>query len=100
MPGRVEVYIHSDSATENKGACIVEFRCATDFCAKTQEFKDFCKKAVKYIYAFGNWREAVLNMPELEVELNELSKSLGENIIVRQSHRLTIENMPEITYEM
>ncbi len=96
MPGRVESYIHSDSATENKGGCLVEFRCATDFCARTEEFKEFAKKATKYIYAFGSWREAVNSMPELETELEELSKSLGENIFVRQSHRLFIGHNYEV----
>jgi len=96
MPGRIETYIHSDSLTENKGGCIVEFRCSTDFCAKTQEFKDFCKKATLHIYAFGSWAEAVNTMPELGDELNQLSEVLGETILVTKSHRFLIGHNYEV----
>jgi hypothetical protein len=38
MPGRIEAYIHSDSVTPNKGGCLVEVQCQTDFAARTDAF--------------------------------------------------------------
>ena len=38
-PGRVEVYVHSDNCTENKGAAIVTVLCESDFAARTNVFK-------------------------------------------------------------
>ncbi len=82
MAGRVEAYVHSDKAVQNKGACIVEIDCETDFCARTEQFVEFSKKVAKMIYAFNGWNSAVESMPELKEELKSLSESLGEEITI------------------
>ena len=91
MAGRVEVYIHSDKAVQNKGACLIELSCETDFCARTEQFIDFSKKAAKMIYAFGSWDNAVESMPELGEELKSLSESLGEEISIKQACVVNVE---------
>ena len=52
MAGRIEAYIHSDSTTESKGGVLLDVRCETDFGAKTDVFKDFCKKVAILFYAY------------------------------------------------
>ena len=43
--GRIEVYVHSDSATENKGACVLAVVAKSDFAARTEAFIGFARKA-------------------------------------------------------
>ena len=82
MAGRIESYIHSDSVVPNKGGCLVEVRCQTDFASKTDEFIAFAKEVAKLSYAYGaqNWEELVEHRPDLETNRRELEQQLKEEI--------------------
>lgn len=41
MAGRIEVYVHSDQVTPNKGMGAIEVCSQTDFAARTEEFIEF-----------------------------------------------------------
>ena len=38
MTGRIEIYLHSDKSTFNKGGAMIRVLCVTDFAARTAEF--------------------------------------------------------------
>jgi translation elongation factor EF-Ts len=82
MAGRIESYIHSDSVVPNKGGCLVEVRCQTDFASKTDEFIAFAKEVAKLMYAYGaqNWEELVEHRPDLETSRRELKQQLKEEV--------------------
>lgn len=86
--GRIEIYVHSDSVTENKGGCMVRVRCETDFAARTQQFKDFAGRCAKLCYGAGSedWKVVTdsRTFPELERERKELEQALGEDVTVSQ----------------
>lgn len=85
MAGRIESYTHSDSIQENKGGCLVEVVCDTDFSARTDEFKAFAKKVAMMAYGFGSndWLHLAGNFPQIEEERAELEKAIREKITVR-----------------
>ena len=82
MAGRIESYIHSDSVVPNKGGCLVEVRCQTDFASKTDEFIAFAKEVAKLMYAYGaqNWEELIEHRPDLETSRRELEQQLKEEV--------------------
>ena len=82
MAGRIESYIHSDNVVPNKGGCLVEVRCQTDFASKTDEFTAFAREVAKLMYAYGarNWTELVEHRPDLETNRGELEQQLKEAI--------------------
>ena len=53
MAGRIEAYIHSDSVTPNKGGCLVEVQCQTDFAARTDVFIAFAGKVARLMFGYG-----------------------------------------------
>jgi translation elongation factor EF-Ts len=84
MTGRIEIYIHSDKSTPNKGAAMVKVTSQTDFAAKTDEFQAFAKAtAVKAFAAKAeSWADVVEMFPDIETDRVELEKTLREKISV------------------
>lgn len=81
--GRVEVYVHSDEVTQNKGACIVRIQCQSEAAARTEEFKEFCEKAAMRHYAADVVGVEVDELfPELAEERKTLEKALREQVVV------------------
>ena len=102
MPGRIETYTHSDSTTENKGACIVKIACETDFGAKTDEFKAFCKYAARMIYAAGTPKtidDVIVLFPEFKEHHEATVEALKEFVLVRDFKILLLETDEEVTSE-
>lgn len=95
-PGRVEVYVHSDLHTKNKGGAMVLVTSQTDFAAKTQMFIEFAKKCAKMFYAASHahknptWEDVVGIFPDLIEEKAALETELREKIAVVGSAILTI----------
>lgn len=93
MAGRIEVYVHSDSITENKGAIVVKITTTTDFAARTDVFKAFAKKAAmlaygalpmrNYLAASDVWHMVIAKFPELEDERKQVERELREPVEVR-----------------
>jgi len=100
MPGRVESYIHSDSLTSNKGGCIVEVSCATDFAAKTDEFIAFSKKVAMFAYGAntGYWADVAEMFPEIEAERKSLSEKLKEDVVVRKISIVSLDSKDNKNY--
>ncbi len=86
MAGRIESYVHTDSVVANKGGCLVEVVCQTDFAAKTDAFVAFAKKVAKLVFGYGacGWQEMVEHCPDLEAERCRLEQDLKEQIQVRR----------------
>jgi translation elongation factor EF-Ts len=92
MPGRIEVYTHSDNSTENKGALMVKVTTATDFAARTDIFKAFARKAAmlaygalpmrNYMAASDVWSMVTCKFPELEAERQQVERELHEPVTV------------------
>ena len=84
MAGRIETYTHSDSVTENKGACVIHVRCESDFGARTQRFKDFAKEAAKFCYGVSAscWDDVKDVFPHMEEERIDLEEELKEKISI------------------
>jgi translation elongation factor EF-Ts len=92
MAARVEVYVHSDSITENKGAIIIKVVTTTDFAARTDMFKAFAHKAAmlaygalpmrNYMAASDVWSMVIAKFPELEEERKQLERELREPVTV------------------
>lgn len=82
--GRIESYIHSDGATDNKAGAMVRVLCQTDYAAKTQPFIDFCKKVAKMTCGFDvvSWPALVEAFPTIEKDREEISEKIGEEIKV------------------
>ncbi len=78
MPGRIETYVHSDSVTLNKGGCLIEVSCQTDFAAKEPEFVKFCKDLARWCYGLNlkKW-EDIATIP-MDTGLTERKRSLEE----------------------
>lgn len=95
-PGRVEVYVHSDLHTKNKGCAMVLVTSQTDFAARTQMFIAFAKKCAKMFYASSHlhenptWEDVVGIFPDLIEEKAALETELREKIAVVDSAILTI----------
>lgn len=102
MAGRIEVYIHSDKSTENKGACLIEVTTQTDFAAKTELFKNFCHRVAMYCYGStadwdtdklewnGLWEHIAELFPFLDEEKKSLEKELKEKVEIRRITKLTL----------
>ena len=86
MTGRVEVYVHSDKITNNKGMAAVKVSCDTDFCAKTEEFKAFTSELAKLAYGAekDTFEDVCSVFPNIKEKLDILRDSLKENIVVEE----------------
>lgn len=100
MAGRIEVYIHSDRITPNKGMGAIEVCAQTDFATRTDEFIEFAKRAARLSYAASGakaevWAQVIEIYPTLEEERKEVEQKLGEIVWVRQIKimDLTTENL-------
>lgn len=88
MAGRIGVYVHSDSITPDKGACIVVVRTATDFASRTSEVKDFADRVAKLAYGTTagvtdpTWTDVVVAFPDIEQERKDLATLLRETVNV------------------
>ena len=82
--GRVEVYLHSDTTTQNKGGCLVKVVCLSEPGSRTDEFKAFCKKAAMLCYGAGcrSWKETIAIFPDLEEKRLALQDVLKEPVKV------------------
>ena len=96
MNGRIEVYMHSDSVTEHKGAAFVRVLTDTDFAARTDEFKTFASDCAKYAYGAlldvdcaylsgpSVWKQIVEKFPHLDEQRKLLERELRERISVTE----------------
>jgi len=84
--GRIECYIHSDSITENKGACVVKIQTKTDFATKGDNFIKFCRECPKYAYAAQSeiWADIIEMFPFLEDKRVALTKELKEDVLITE----------------
>ena len=94
MAGRIEAYIHSDSVVPNKGGCLIDVQCQTDFAARTDLFVAFARKAARFMFGFGasQWSELVEHCPELEAERGQLEKELKERVQVTRVVALRLDD--------
>jgi translation elongation factor EF-Ts len=96
--GRIETYLHSDGSTQNKGGCMVEVLCQTDFGAKSDEFINFCKLVAKMAYAFQvDTLDGFAGTPvedAIKATLESLKKSVKETITVRRIVRWSLTDEP------
>jgi translation elongation factor EF-Ts len=92
MAGRIEVYLHSDGTTQNKGGAMVEVTCQTDFGAKSPEFLSFAKFVARMVYGFEakTWKELIDLVPEAYDKKVALEKEIGEKVTLRQISRMVI----------
>jgi translation elongation factor EF-Ts len=92
MTGRIEVYIHRDSITANKGGALVKVTSQTDFAARTQEFIAFACNVAKMAYAANSevYAEVIDTFADIETKRQELSKLLKEQIKVEEIRILTL----------
>ena len=74
-------------AANNKSAAIVEVNCETDFVAKGEQFKEFADKIAKLALE----KQLESNADSIENMRLELVAKLGENIAVRRSKHLEIQ---------
>lgn len=84
--GRIETYLHSDAATQNKGGALVKVSSTTDFAAKTAAFQAFARKAARMAYAAGAaaWPDVAAAFPEVEREREALALELREQVVVSE----------------
>ena len=84
MAGRIEAYVHSDSVVQNKGGCLVEVQCQTDFAARTDAFIAFARKVAQLMFGYGavRWQELTEQCPALESERCQLELDLKERVQV------------------
>jgi translation elongation factor EF-Ts len=94
MAGRIEAYIHSDSIVPNKGGCLIELQCQTDFAARTDAFIGFARKVAKLMFGYGakGWQELIEECPVLEDERRQLELDLKERVQVSQVAILRLGN--------
>jgi translation elongation factor EF-Ts len=94
MAGRIEAYIHSDSVTPNKGGCLVEVQCQTDFAARTDAFIAFAGKVARLMFGYGanHWQELAEHCPDLEGERCQLESALKERVQVSRVVALRLDN--------
>lgn len=99
--GRIEVYVHSDSTTENKGGVIIKVTCRSDFAARTDVFKRFTREAAMLVYgamahtrSFAGgpemWRTVIDKFPELETKRLAIESELREPITVIEMRLLRL----------
>lgn len=84
--GRIECYVHSDSITENKGACVIRVKTKTDFATKGDDFIEFCRECAKYAYASQSeiWNEVIELFPFLEDKRVNLTRELKEDVLITE----------------
>jgi translation elongation factor EF-Ts len=99
MAGRIEAYIHSDRVVPNKGGCLVEVKCQTDFGARTDTFIAFAQKVAKLMFGYGaeHWQELTEHSPALESERCQLELDLKERVQVSRVVALRLDNGREQT---
>lgn len=92
MPGRIETYLHSDLSSFNKGGCMVQISCETDFSAKTDEFIEFCKYVARMAYAVSTpdtyrvvWHQLVDIFPEVAERKKKLEETIKEMVSVHDA---------------
>jgi len=97
MPGRIEAYIHSDSIVPNKGGCLVEVECQTDFAARTDTFIAFARQVAKLMFGYGatDWQELTEQYPTLETDRCQLELHLKERVRVGRVVALRLDNGKE-----
>ena len=85
--GIVESYIHSNKRI----GVLVELRCATDFVAKTEEFKNLAHELCLQIAAMNPKKPELLRQPWVKDESKKIGdlvaqhqEKLGENIVVKR----------------
>jgi hypothetical protein len=90
--GRIEVYMHSDISTQNKGGCLVRVMCLSEPGSKTDEFKAFCKQAAMLCYGAGarSWKNTIEMFPELETKRAVLQDTLKEPVKVTKIATVTL----------
>ena len=86
MPGRIEIYLHSDMTTPNKGGAMVRVLSETDFATRTGDFVTFTKLVALSAYAAQTtiWREIIAAFPDLEEKKNLLEHILKEKVEVKE----------------
>lgn len=107
--GRMEVYLHSDGLTQNKGGCLVRVRTQTDFAAKNKEFIEFSKDVAKCCFALTEGNnpdyqtvvDACVNFkPDFPLNIEQkridMEKFLKEKIEIDWICRLTLDDVKEI----
>jgi len=94
MAGRIEAYIHSDRVTPNKGGCLIEVQCQTDFAARTDAFIAFARIVAKLMFGYGanQWQELAEHCPDLESERCQLESALKERVQVSRVVALRLDN--------
>ncbi len=91
--GQVDAFLH----TESPVGLMVEVNCETDFVARTDDFKTFCKNVAAGLAAEDLEDGTVLN-PDVQLQFGgekrtlahlarDMSATLGENIVVRRCAR-------------
>lgn len=82
--GRIEVYLHSDSSTPQKGGALLRIIAQTDFAARTDMFIGFCRHAAQLAYASGaaDWPAVIAVFPDIETKRCDLEATLRERIVV------------------
>jgi translation elongation factor EF-Ts len=90
--GRVEVYLHSDITTQNKGGCLVKVNCASEPGSRTDEFKAFCKQTAMLCYGAGcrSWKKTIEIFPALEENRLALQNVLKEPIKITKIATVTL----------
>lgn len=85
---RVGFYLHQEGL---KGGCLVKVETQTDFCARTDEVKNFATEVAKL--AFGaqseDIKEVFETFPHLLEKAEELSETVGETIVINEIRILT-----------
>ena len=94
--GRIEAYIHHDGRL----GALVEVNCETDFVARTDDFRQFCKDFAMHVAATDEAPLAsLLKQPFIKdpgTTIGELLKALigktGENIVIKRFVKFTVGN--------
>lgn len=95
-PGRIEVYIHSDMTTQNKGVGVFQLISETDFVTKDEVFLEVCKRGAMLAFAIGarSWEDLTTEqariMYDVTKALNDLEVYLGEALEVGEIWSLTL----------
>ena len=87
--------MHSDASLENKAGCLVEVTCDSDFSAKTDEFKAFCKRVAMLVcgHMVKSWNELVDLEPSILEDRQEVEQKIGERVEVTRIALIFIEGI-------
>jgi len=97
--GRVEAYVHHDGRL----AALVEVNCETDFVARTDDFKQFCRDVAMHVAATNPEGQvgALLTQPFVKDQgttigdlLQALIAKTGENVVIRRFSRFAVGEAP------